>query len=473
MSAISTPPPMDSSTEPINSPANKPTDSPSDSPSVSPTDSSTDSSSGDTPSNTGSPLPTPIPTITAPPSITNPSTIIPVTATCSQGLYKCGCCSSGFECATTKCVRPPTTSIECKPNFFLCPDSLGGGCCPNGRRCARTTCEAQPTIITTSVVTTVLLPPLITTNNDGFVETKTPIPIVTQWVQTYTTVIATHIIMKEPPQSTILVRPNTTEPQVPPLSQQASSSRKLAGGAIGGIVGGGIIAVVVLLSAVIFTWRRLYARGNFDLPTGFGGVAFGGHRRKRGSGRKAAIDEGAVMSGTYDPHSPGGAAQRQQILQGSKFGRSSSGASGGGYRGATTLGGTKRNRGSDPFYPPGTTVAGSDGEDKSPNSPTIVSIQPVTPPVYYEADGVPLPPPPGPYVDMNPQGAYAVEIAGGEPLPLPVQRWQVTNPDLESVSSRAPSRVGHGGGDRVQVQGGDRAQVQGGDRVQVHPGTNF
>lgn len=309
-----------------------------------------------------------------------------------------------------------------------------------------------------------MLPPLITTTDSaGSVETKTPEPIVTQLVETYT-IFETHVITKDP-QSTIFVRPNSTEiPQVPAVPQQASNSRKLGGGAIGGIVGGGIIAVVVLLSAVIFTWRRLYGRGNFDLPTGFGGVAFGGHKRKRGSGRKGAIDDdGVVMSGTYDPHSLGGAAQRQQMLQQMKFGRTASGSSGGGYRGATTLGGTKKNRGSDPFYPPGTTVTGSDAEDKSANSPTVVSLNPVTPPagvappVYHEADGVPISPPTSPYVDMNPQDAYAMEIGDGEPLPLPVQRWQVTNPDPESVSSRAPSRVGHGGGDWIQV----------------HPGTNF
>ena len=293
-------------------------------------------------------------------------------------------------------------------------------------------------------------------------ETKTLPPIVTYQFVTYTST-ATQTVTKVPP-STSFVSPNSTEvPQIPPVTQQVSSG-KLEGGAIGGIVAGGIIAVGILISAVIFTWRRLYGRGNFDLPTGFGGVAFGGLKRKRGAGRKGATDDGAVMSGTYDPNSPTGAAQRQKMLQGSKFGRSGSGSSEGGYRGATTLGGTKRNRGSDPFYPPGTTVAGSDGGDKSANSPTIVSIHPVTPPagtappVYYEADGVPLPPPHGhgPYVDINPHDAYAVESPDGEPLPLPVQRWQVTNPDLESVSSRAPSRVGRGG-----------------DQIQVHPGTNF
>ena len=300
-----------------------------------------------------------------------------------------------------------------------------------------------------------LPPPVTVTDSAGTVEIKTPGPIVTRLIVTYTWT-ETRVVTKAP-ESTSYVHQNPTEiPQVPP-AQQASSARKLEGGAIGGIVGGGIIAVVVLLSAVIFTWRRLYARGNFELPTGFGGAAFGGHKRKRRSDRKGAIDDGAVMSGTYDPHSPGGAVQRQQMLQGSKFGRSASGSSGGGYRGATTLGGAKQNRGSDPCYPPGTTVTGSDGEDKSANSPTIVSIHPVTPPtggappVYYEADGVPIPPP------TNPQDAYAIEIGDGEPLPPPIQRWQVTNPDLESVSSRAPSRMGHGGGDRIQV----------------HPGTNF
>jgi len=305
----------------------------------------------------------------------------------------------------------------------------------------------------------VLPPPVTTTDSAGSVETKTLKPIVIQEIKTYT---MTQIITKYS-LTPFIVHPNSTEiPQVSPVPKQASNARKLEGGAIGGIVGGGIIAVVVLLSAVIFTWRRLYARGNFDLPTGFGGAAFGGHKRKRRSGRQGAVDDGAVMSGTYDPRSPGGAAQRQQMLQGSKFGRSASGSSGDGYRGATTLGGVKQNRGSDPFYPPGTTVTGSDGEDKSANSPTIVSIHPVTPPagagppVYHEADGVPIPPPTGPYGDMNPQDAYVMEIGDGSPLPLPVQRWQVTNPDQESVSSRAPSRVGHGG-----------------DRVQVHPGTNF
>lgn len=304
--------------------------------------------------------------------------------------------------------------------------------------------------------------PVIMTDSAGSVETRTLKPTVA-WVSVYITSTATQVITKSPPSMT-LTNPNDTEiPQVPAVTQHASSRRKLGGGAVGGIVGGGIIAVVILLSAVIFTWRRLYARGNFDLPTGFGGATFGGHQRRRGSGRGDAVDDGVIMSGTYDPHSSRRAAQRQQMLQDVKFGRSTSGSSGGGgYRGATTLGGTNWNRGSEPFCPSGTTMVASDGDDKLANSQPVVSVHPVTPPagatppVYYEADGAPLPLPPGSYAVMN-QDAYPVEIADGEPLPLPVQRWQVTNPDLESVSSRAPSRVGQGRGDLVQV----------------HTGTNF
>jgi len=306
----------------------------------------------------------------------------------------------------------------------------------------------------------VLPPPVITTDSAGSVETKTRPPTVAL-IPTYTVRTVT-VITKLPP--TTFFNPSGTMTQAPVVTQHASSTRKLGGGAVGGIVGGGIIAVVVLLSAVIFTWRRLYARGNFDLPTGFGGVTFGGHQRKRGSGRGDAADGGAIMSGTYDPHSSRRAAQRQQMLQDAKFGRSTSGSSGGGgYRGATTLGGANRNRGGEPFYPSGTTVAASDGDDKLVNSQPVVSVHPVTPPagatppVYYEADGGPLPLPPGSYAVMNHQDAYPVEIADGEPSPLPVQRWQVTNPDLESVSSRAPSRVGQGRGDLIQV----------------HTGTNF
>lgn len=275
------------------------------------------------------------------------------------------------------------------------------------------------------------------------------------------------MVTKDPPQSTIFLPSNITAsevPQIPAEPQQASNARNLEGGAIGGIVGGSIVAVVVLLSAVVFTWRRLAGRGNFELPNVFGGGAFAGQKRKRSLGRSGNVNDIAVTSGTYDPRSPGAAAQREQMLLDSKFGRSASGSSGGGgYRGATTLGGNKHNRSSDPFYPPGTTVAGSDGGEKAV-SPTVVSIHPVTPPgrisppEFFEADGTPIgPPQSAPYTDMNPQDVYVMEVDDGDPSPLPAQRWQVTNPDAESLSSRAPSRIGRGGGDRPQV----------------HPGTNF
>lgn len=254
-------------------------------------------------------------------------------------------------------------------------------------------------------------------------------------------------------------------PQTSPEAQEASSSRKLDGGAIGGIVAGGIAAVVILLSAIVFTWRRLSGRGNFELPSAFGGAAFRKkkRRRSRGEGGNEHMGGSAITSSSYNPHGPEG----HKRLQDAKFGRSTSeSSSGGGYRG--TMGGAGGNRGSDGYYPAGTTVSESDG-DKSLSSPTNI-VNPVTPPgatsppMLYEADGyaitppAPPPHPPGPYAGFNDRDAYVMEVGDGEPMPLPVQRWQVTNPDVESVTSmsRLSSRAGN-----------DR------ERIQVHPGTNF
>lgn len=303
---------------------------------------------------------------------------------------------------------------------------------------------------------TTLTPPPISTTLDGIIQIITPSPIVTQQYETYT-MTQTSIFIKDPP-STVFRRPTTTPTQLQPVAQQVSDARKLKGGAIGGIVAASIVAALVILSAVIFTWRRLSGRGNTDGADGFGGAKLSGQKRKWGLRNKLHMDDMTVTSGTYDPFSVGATARRQHD---SKFGRSGSGSSGG-YRGTTTLGGNQRNRGSDPFYPPGTTAASSDGGEKSLNSTTVVTLQPTTPPggasppVFYEADGIPIQQP-APYANMNPQDVYVMELASGEPQPLPIQRWHVTNPDLESLSSRAPSRVGYGVPDRTPV----------------HTGTNF
>lgn len=319
--------------------------------------------------------------------------------------------------------------------------------CPDGTECSRTVCQPPPKTIFSPSVKTVIPPPTTTTGGDGAIHVYTPPPIVTTASVIVTSTWVSSYIPKNSPTTKLVPSPSFID-QRPPIAQQVSDARKLKGGAIGGIVAGSIVAILVILSAVIFTWRRLSGRGNTDGAGGFGGTKSSGRNRHM-----------ATAGGTYNPYLIGGTARRQND---SKFGRSGSGSSGG-YRGTTALGANQRNRGSDPFYTPGTTAASSDGGEKSFNSSTLATLQPTTPPggmsppggmpppIFHEADGTPIQQP-APYADMNPQDAYAMELAG-EPQPLPVQRWHVTNPDLESLSSRAPSRVGYGG--------------------PVHTGTNF
>ncbi|KAH8840629.1 hypothetical protein MCOR02_006099 [Pyricularia oryzae] len=69
---------------------------------------------------------------------------------CSTSSFRCpqdmgnGCCAYGEVCATSACLKSPTSVLsgfipqattECSSNQVTCPSSLGGGCCERGRTC--------------------------------------------------------------------------------------------------------------------------------------------------------------------------------------------------------------------------------------------------------------------------------------------------------------------------------------------------
>ncbi|KAG4031801.1 hypothetical protein MFRU_008g01600 [Monilinia fructicola] len=57
----------------------------------------------------------------------------PTTHTTS-GIY---CCNGTFSHSNCRLLRD---HARCRPNYFECPDDLGGGCCPNSTTCYKNQC---------------------------------------------------------------------------------------------------------------------------------------------------------------------------------------------------------------------------------------------------------------------------------------------------------------------------------------------